>query len=77
MVLQNNNNDALDWLERRKSKVLRLEVFQGGEDLSCGQPELLGDLVVGDHHHLHPSRQPGLHSVRSVLEHQTLPRVRS
>ena len=76
MVLQ-NNNDAFDWLERRKSKVLRLEVFQGGEDLGGRQPELLGDLVVGDHHHLHPRRQPGLHAVWSVLKHQTPPRLGS
>ena len=75
MVVQ-NNNDAFDWLERRKSKVLRLEVFQGCEDLGGGEPELLGDLVVGNHRHLHPSRQPGLHPVGSVLEHQTLARLR-
>ena len=72
MYLQ-NNNDRFDLLERWKSKVLRVEVFQGGEDLGGGQPEVLGDLVVGHHHHLHPRRQPGLHAVGSVLKHQTLP----
>ena len=50
---------------------MRLEVFHGGEDLGGGQHELLGDLVVGDHHHLHPSLQSSPHTIGSVLEHQT------
>ena len=72
-----NSNETFDCLERWKSEVLRVEVFQGGEDLGGSQPELLGDLVVGDHHHLHPRRQPGLHAVWSVLKHQTPPRLGS
>ena len=43
-------------------------MFHGGQDLRGGQHELLGDLVVRDHHHLHPSRQPCRHAIGGVLK---------
>ena len=55
-----------------QAEVLWLKVLHGGEDLSGGQEELLGDLVVRDHHHLHPRRQTRRHAVGSVLKHQAV-----
>ena len=45
-------------------------MFHGGEELRGREQELPGDVVVRDHHHLHPGSQPGRHAVGSVLEHQ-------
>lgn len=63
-------------VERRQAKELGLKLLHAPES-QCG---LLGkaavQVVVGNHHHLHPRSERRLHAVGSVFKHQTLSKDR-
>lgn len=63
-------------VERRQAKELGLKLLHAPES-QCG---LLGkagvQVVVGNHHHLHPRSKRRLHAVGSIFKHQTLSKDR-